>query len=603
MPASFLPLEGRLRYQETSLAPKLKIREDGNIKVRRRRTRTRTRTRRMAPTLLSAMLSIVFILTIPSTARAEDQAVGPTSIPSPTAPSTLNPSSKPTAGVELNTSAPSQSTKPSTKPTILLVPTSTPTSEPTTTPYPSSDPSSIPSDAPSTTPTSNPTVEPSLDNPSLASAKFRQMFTVGNGRLFTPLEIGLFEVLFPTYTSNFAPVEDVSSGRIESICEVTSQVGKQITGAKRFLRKEDSIGRMLQTFQAIEVDYIMSYNSLYTNVTTFPLDFQLYVNQNLVTVAQQLQLLGLNVTEAGQASRIIVQPIPTLAPTRSATPTTAPTMEPSVSSLPSFIPSDLPSLAPSAPQETLEPSGAITESPTQIISGQPTKRGSEPGGLTDNTVIVVSVVVAGSIVLIGLLLYYRKRKLHREIEYISNAAGSHRSNGQAQKHDEGSWNAAVLQPKQGDHKNAKALDSPNHLSAFRKYSSNAPPLAGAAGMVSPSESLVSNQSLLSAGNSMAGDSGDEADATGNLADEFDQYKDQNLEKMRADVEGNLAGFDGMMSQALTRALIDDDDANVDPTELLWGGQGKLRGAEIEASVLGEVTDWLKRQGGASVEVK
>jgi hypothetical protein len=129
------------------------------------------------------------------------------------------------------------------------------------------------------------------------------------------------------------------------------------------------------------------------------------------------------------------------------------------------------------------------------------------------------------------------------------------------------------------------------------------PMGGDGGLISPSESLVSNQSLLSAGNSMAFDSGDEADTTQNLQDEFDQYKDQNLEKMRAEVEGNLTGFDGMMSQALTKALMDDDEINVDPSELLWGGSGHQNGAEIEASSLCEVTDWLKRNGSSSLEKK
>ena len=102
---------------------------------------------------------------------------------------------------------------------------------------------------------------------------------------------------------------------------------------------------------------------------------------------------------------------------------------------------------------------------------------------------------------------------------------------------------------------------------------------------------------------MAGDSGDEADTTQNLQDEFDQYKDQNLEKMRAEVEGNLSGFDGMMSQALTKALMDDDEVHVDPSELYWGGIGQQRGAEIEASALCEVMDWLKRNDAASIDRK
>jgi hypothetical protein len=216
---------------------------------------------------------------------------------------------------------------------------------------------------------------------------------------------------------------------------------------------------------------------------------------------------------------------------------------------------------------------------------------------------VVSFVVVGSIVLICLLVYYRKRKLLRELEFQSNATGGKMKSGRGPSLDEGSWNAVVQKPTSYD--NVKSTDTPNHASAFKKvnYQGGVSPMLSPDGMVSPSESLVSNQSLLSAGNSMAGDSGDEADATHNLADEFDQYKDQNLEKMRADVEGNLTGFDGMMSQALTRALIDDDDAIVDPVELFWGGSGSLTGAEIEASALGEVTDWLKRKDSASVEEK
>ena len=210
-------------------------------------------------------------------------------------------------------------------------------------------------------------------------------------------------------------------------------------------------------------------------------------------------------------------------------------------------------------------------------------------------------VVAGSIFLIG-LFYYRKRRLLRELEFRSNAAGNVVKNGVRPSNGEGSWNT-VVQPSKPFHDTFRPLDISNQPSAQRKinYNGNSEALDTPGAMVSPSESLVSNQSLLSAGNSMAGDSGDEADATQNLADEFDQYKDQNLEKMRSDVEGNLTGFDGMMSQALTRALMDDDDANIDPQELLWGGYGKLRGAEIEASALGEVTDWLKRKQGASVE--
>ena len=119
-------------------------------------------------------------------------------------------------------------------------------------------------------------------------------------------------------------------------------------------------------------------------------------------------------------------------------------------------------------------------------------------------------------------------------------------------------------------------------------------------MLSPNGSLHSNPSLVSEGILIGGDdSGDKADATQILADEFDQYQDQNLEKMRADVEGNLKGCDGMMSQAIARALIDDVDYNP-YSGAYWGGDGEdASAAEIEASALGSVLDWLKRHGNAS----
>lgn len=65
---------------------------------------------------------------------------------------------------------------------------------------------------------------------------------------------------------------------------------------------------------------------------------------------------------------------------------------------------------------------------------------------------------------------------------------------------------------------------------------NIPYAATPGALVSSSELLVSNQSLLSAGVLVANDSGDEADGTYNLADKFDQYKDQNLEKIRTNVK-------------------------------------------------------------------
>ena len=116
-------------------------------------------------------------------------------------------------------------------------------------------------------------------------------------------------------------------------------------------------------------------------------------------------------------------------------------------------------------------------------------------------------------------------------------------------------------------------------------------------LILTNDSLVSNQSLISAANSMSSDSGQELDSRDHLADEFDQYKDQNLEKMRTDVEGTVSDMDGMMNHALINALMDDGED--DDQSLRWGGAS--RSTEIEASVLCDINDWLKRKENPSVD--
>lgn len=529
--------------------------------------------------------------------------------PAATNPPTANPTftSSPTA-------APTRSPMPSVAPTRSPMPTPVPTLQPTVTHSPSYSPSGIPSGRPSGVPSEQPTVEPTFGMTIVATAKFRQQFTIGNGRIFTMEETALLQDLYQSYTNIFGP-HMTDGSRIDSSCQVDIQVG---LNRRRLGGRANQEGRQLQTFEFNAVDYTMTYTSKHSNVSTYPLLFQNYVNSNLDKVTLDIQTLGLNVTEAASANRIFVIPDPTPAPTSTPQPTPAPSLRPTASTFPSLLPSYSPSLTPSEKSEMPSASSPLptiyidgtpqtTESPSDPPTPPPTEDQNDTG-VTDNTVIVVSIVVAGSVVLMGLFFYYRRRKFLQEQEFQTNAASGMNNNSRKAEHagggdlpDDGSWNAAVRKTPGFEGPASAAAGTP-----FDKgggYTSKVPVPAGPGGMVSPSESLVSNQSLLSAGNSMAGDSGDEADATQNLADEFDQYKDQNLEKMRADVEGNLTGFDGMMSQALTKALIDDDDLQVDPTELLWGGSGKRTGPEIEASALGEVTDWLKRKENVSVEEK
>jgi hypothetical protein len=526
---------------------------------------SRVSRKRRIRSIFSSRLLLLAMLVFLDVPRVKGESVPSTSLPGSIV-STSNPSSRPTE-------TPKLTPRPSTQPSPL----------PSVTPESTMEPSVIPTGAPSGPVTFSPTPEPTFDVPSLATATFRQRFTVGNDRTFTPTEVALFQDLYEGYTVNFAPPTE---GSINTTCEVGAQVG--------FFRRQLSLrnpfggfeahGRYLQAIQFNEVDFLMTFVSLNTNVTAYVSLFQIYLNENLDSVIEVLQEMGFNVSDAANASRISVE---TPGPTVTFPPSIAPSVSPTTSLIPSGTPSDFP-----------------TSFPHTLVPSKSPQAGPNPGSSnTDNTVLVISVGVAGSILLIGFLVYFRRRKMLDELAFQTNAAtGIRKVSRPGVPVDEGSWGAAVRKPPGFENASTPGIGARG--SAFNgHYSSKEPRVSSPSGLVSASESLKSGRSLLSAGNSMAGDSADEADATQNLADEFDQYKDQNLEKMRADVEGNVTGFDGMMSQALTKALIDDDEAPVEPSEYLWGAP-TLTGYEIEASALGEVTDWLKRKGdSASVEEK
>jgi hypothetical protein len=119
--------------------------------------------------------------------------------------------------------------------------------------------------------------------------------------------------------------------------------------------------------------------------------------------------------------------------------------------------------------------------------------------------------------------------------------------------------------------------------------------------LSPSDasknSLISHPSLL-------GDESDaEDDGTKKIQDEFDKYRDENLDKLRSEVEGNMPGFEGVMSAAVMRVLMGNDDNDEITPEVTWGCSGTPTGAEIEASALCEVNDWMKRHEGGTLEQK
>ena len=53
------------------------------------------------------------------------------------------------------------------------------------------------------------------------------------------------------------------------------------------------------------------------------------------------------------------------------------------------------------------------------------------------------------------------------------------------------------------------------------------------------------------------------------------------------MEENLTEYDGMMSQAMTKTLMADEDLVVDQSNLFWGGSGDP--SQIESSAVRRVT--------------
>ena len=400
-----------------------------------------------------------------------------------------------------------------------------------------------------------------------ARTVFNQRFQIENEIEFNETEQAMFCKNMEGYTANFGGRDDE---RVNTTCNVISQ-SLQIIGGSRRLGDGLNHGRKLQGVVFNQVEYGMSYVSNHTNVTTYPTLFQTYVNDDLDGLTSDLQNVGLSVTNSFLAFNNIATIAPTTIPTETPFPS-----EPPTTALP------VPSMAPS-PSFTRDPAiDPETASPSlDPAAPRPTGKSWSQAGVIAGSVLGALFLV----VLVGLFVFYRQRKRTNDRKLREQAAAI----GAATEGGDNGWNA-------GGARNDLRVDTGDPYNSITKNGK-----AGIPGMLSSGDSNLSRGSLVSAGDSPLSEGSDrEADGTHHLADEFDQFKDQNLEKMRSGVEDNLPGFDGMMSQALTKALMGDDDTeSIDQNELRWGGSGDS--IEIEATALYEVTDWLKRNEEATAE--
>jgi hypothetical protein len=359
--------------------------------------------------------------------------------------------------------------------------------------------------------------------------------------------------------------------------------------------------------------YIYSFRMRYTsdteNVENFTADF---FNSLLAGASWFNPMLTdvLNLNESHNLQIISAQTFQTKS--------SAPSQSPAPSESPTLYPTEFPpTLEPtSSPTDLPTPTGSPTKAPIIAAAGASVNDATAPpesnnsGGVNGTTLVIVVLVVAlGSLAsLVGLAWFYKTRQSKMQQLIMENMNTNEEQSGRdggaggQSKNQTSSRTTAsgALRSRYDDtvatvplsHSGEGAMGAPLQVvTGHDGHLVMAP---------SNSESILSNPSLLSNGQ---GDDEVDVDLVGHdhpdsfPPDDFDRFKDQNLEKMRSHVEDNVTGMDGMMSQALTHALMPGGDN----ASLLWSGAQEAM--EIEANALWEVTDWMKKSEFALVDEK
>ena len=518
---------------------------------------------------------------------------------------------------------PSRSISPSVGPSLRPSTTLEPSSLPTTTTNPSQNPSLLPSltTSPSQIPSSFPSERPSL-RPTVSSVptriesqierrSFRQTFLLSTRELNETGKL-LVADLLAGYTLDYRPEE---ADRVNTTCLITDQdpFGCVTLASSRCNVENSSIP--IEDLFLTDLDYECEFSSRAFDVTFYPEALGGYMNGHLEEISQDMQDLDVHVMNIFE-TRVSQRIVPTLSPTEtlseapSEAPTTPfPSLRPSTSPTETMQPSSeptIPSQQPSPSDISSMPSNSPSPPPESSPSGSnaPGNDGGASGG-QDDTMIMAVVIAAGGAFLTAIIIWWRRRT--RKPPTISESSSDERTNAQPSQEPKRRKRSSVKKnpgstrkpspfraPNNDNNENQQRnidrgfadLDSPRNL-----MSSSRVPL------VSPSPSDSSNQSLLSTGDSgLEHDSEDETDGRRILQDEFDLYRDQNMEQMRTEVEGNVTGIEGIMSAAVTKALMGEEFPPSDTSEkLFWGNPPDASSIQIEASVLCEIHEWMRRR--------
>ncbi|KAL9191224.1 hypothetical protein ACHAXT_000930 [Thalassiosira profunda] len=472
---------------------------------------------------------------------------------------------------EVPSVAPTVSSRPTASPSYS--PTSYPTrsAQPTGTPSQSGMPSWPPSAIPTLSPVYAPSGSPSTNETSYVKRVCSQILEVETLEEFTDVQVGIYQLLMQSYTVEFGYF--VAEPQIVTTCEV---IGQDLAGRRRGLQTliPRGLWRRLQTPKLV-MEFTMEYKSRYGfDVENYPQQFGAFINANLERVTADMESRFLPVVEA-QDVIVFNTKEPTSSPTfggdgsptaspsypSDARPTRFPTLTPTFTAMPSSSPTYAPT-----------PNGEIVEDRTSFIVG------------------LAAGLGGAAVVMLLLIWYMRKKNREKEEENAARFQGVGEKRGSADQMEEGfEVSAEDAVP---------VAFSSDQIAQPDDYPRDADGATSPQGMETIADSLFSNPSMVSSGGgggSLSSNPEDNVPLEG-LQDEFDVYKNQDLEILRDGVEEAVNGSEGMMSLAMTRALMEDEDAEVNTS---WGGAEDPE--SIEANALCETNDWLRKNEHSTLE--
>ena len=342
-------------------------------------------------------------------------------------------------------------------------------------------------------------------------------------------------------------------------------------------------GRDLQaTRNLIVMSFTMTYETRYGfEISDYPFLFSDYIITNIENVTEDMQLRFLPVVNAGAV--IVFNPDPSVAP--SPVPT---------GGMPTIAPA---SIAPTSASPTATVPGLITDKPSFVVG------------------LAAGLTFAGALVLfvMGYACVQRRRERRRKKEGggprgVAKPEGSIREGGEGidVAYDGGGGGMGGMSFEDDELRNISSLAGGSSTQYFagdgRRRGTD-----DDHDDVDLLSSPLSNPSMVSEGGGSFSSLPDDYHPDGGggerggvrvdaLQDEFDQYKNEDLEHMRNGVEGSVYGSEGMMSLAMTRALMEDEDADVHPS---WGEAEDPE--SIVANALCETNDWVRKNEFTTLE--